>query len=801
MSRTVTFSVTGLHCASCVGRAEAALAAVQGVTSAQVNLASETAHMQVADADAIQAAHAALETAGYPAATSQAKLTITGLHCASCVGRAEIALRAVPGVTQASVNLASETAQVTYAEGVATPTQLAQAVTDAGYAAEVANDAIHQIDRKAAESTVLQRATLIAGILTLPVFILEMGSHLSPAFHHWIHTTIGMRTSWFIQFVLTTAVLAGPGSVFFRLGVPSLLRGAPEMNALVALGTASAWGFSTVALFAPSVLPEGTQAVYFEAAAVICTLILLGRTLEARAKGRTGAAITRLIGLRPATARVETDAGPVERPLADVIVGDHLHIRPGERVPVDGIVVSGDSFVDQSMISGEPVPVHATPGAQVIGGTVNGTGALVMEARAVGRDTVLAQVIDMVQTAQGAKLPVQALVDRVTGVFVPVVMGLAALTVGIWLMLGPDPALGLALVSGVSVLIIACPCAMGLATPTSIMVGSGRAADLGVLFRKGEALQRLETVKTIAFDKTGTLTEGRPELTTLTLREGLDRGAILAQIAAVESQSEHPIAQAICRAADDLPLLGATEFKATPGMGASALVDGKTVHVGAARFMAELDVPLDIDAQFSPAETPLYAAINGQLVAAIGVSDRIKDSTPATIASLRAMGLRVAMITGDAASTADTVAATLGIDTVVSECLPADKTAALERLRADGPLAFVGDGINDAPALALADVGLAIGTGTDIAMEAADVVLMSGDLGGVARAVAISRATMRNIRQNLFWAFAYNTALIPVAMGALYPVWGMMLSPMLAGGAMALSSVFVVTNALRLRRA
>jgi len=801
MSRTITFSITGLHCASCVGRAEAALSAVPGVTSAQVNLASETAQMQVADDDTFLAARAALETAGYPAATSQADLTITGLHCASCVGRAESALRAVPGVTQASVNLASETAKITYVEGVTTPAQLAQAVTDAGYTAHVTNSAIPRVDRKAAESTALQRAALIAGILTLPVLILEMGSHLSPAFHHWIQMTISMRTSWLIQFALATVVLAGPGAVFFRLGVPSLLRGAPEMNALVALGTASAWGFSTVALFAPNILPEGTQAIYFEAAAVICTLILLGRALEARAKGRTGAAITRLIGLRPATARVETDAGPVERPLADVIVGDRLHIRPGERVPVDGTVVSGDSFVDQSMISGEPVPIHATPGTQVIGGTVNGTGALVMEARAVGRDTVLAQVIDMVQTAQGAKLPVQALVDRVTGVFVPVVMGLAAITIGIWLIFGPDPALGLALVSGVSVLIIACPCAMGLATPTSIMVGSGRAADLGVLFRKGEALQRLEKISTIAFDKTGTLTEGRPELTTLTLREGLDRDTVLAQIAAVESQSEHPIAQAICRAADGLPLLKATKFSATPGMGASALVDGKTIQVGAARFMAQLGVTLDLDGPFSPAETPLYAAIDGHLVAAIGVSDRIKDSTPAAIASLREMGLRVAMITGDAASTADAVAAKLGIDIVVSDCLPADKTAALERLRADGPLAFVGDGINDAPALALADVGLAIGTGTDIAMEAADVVLMSGDLGGVARAVAISRATMRNIRQNLFWAFAYNTALIPVAMGALYPVWGVMLSPMLAGGAMALSSVFVVTNALRLRRA
>ena len=804
---TVTsFPIEGMSCASCVGRVEAELKKVEGVDTVTVNLVTERADIQSASPLDRGSLINAIEKAGYSVPAETTELSIEGMTCASCVGRVEKALKAVPGVTSAVVNLATERATI---QGSADATALVTAIENAGYDARVIAAATgsrrgetdERTEKKDAERRGLTRDFTIAAVLTVPVFILEMGSHLIPGMHDLIASTIGMETNWYLQFVLTTIVLFVPGIRFYHKGFPALGRLAPDMNSLVAVGTMAAYGYSLVATFAPGLLPDGAVNVYFEAAAVIVTLILLGRLLEARAKGRTSEAIKRLVGLQAKMARVRRDDKSIELPIDSVLSGDIVEVRPGDRIPVDGELIEGESYVDESMITGEPIPVSKKHGSEVVAGTVNQKGAFAIRATAVGGNTVLSQIIRMVEEAQGSKLPIQALVDKVTMYFVPAVFVAAILTFGTWMWFGPSPALTFALVNAVAVLIIACPCAMGLATPTSIMVGSGRAADLGVLFRKGEALQRLETVKTIAFDKTGTLTEGRPELTTLTLRGELNRDTILAQIASVESQSEHPIAQAICRAADDLPRLKAAEFKATPGMGASALVDGKTIHVGAARFMAQLGIPLDIDAQFSPAETPLYAAIDGQLVAAIGVSDRIKDSTPAAIASLRAMGLRVAMITGDAASTADAVAATLGIDTVVSECLPADKTAALERLRADGPLAFVGDGINDAPALALADVGLAIGTGTDIAMEAADVVLMSGDLGGVARAVAISRATMRNIRQNLFWAFAYNTALIPVAMGALYPVWGMMLSPMLAGGAMALSSVFVVTNALRLRRA
>ena len=583
-------------------------------------------------------------------------------------------------------------------------------------------------------------------------------------------------------------------------------RGSPDMNALVALGTSAAWGYSTLALFSPGLFPEGTRAVYFEAAGVICTLILLGRWMEARARGRTGAAIERLMALAPDTALVERDGAVAETPTADIRTGDKVHLRPGGRVPVDGTVLTGQSFVDESMITGEPLPVEKTQGATLTGGTINGNGALVMQATAVGEATALARIVRMVEDAQGAKLPIQALLDRVTGVFVPVVIALALLTVVLWLYFGPAPALPYALVAGVSVLIIACPCAMGLATPVSVMVGTGRAAELGVLFRKGDALQSLQDARVVAFDKTGTLTEGRPALTTFEATDNPD--ATLAALAAVEAQSEHPIARAIVATASDrgLSLPEVRGFRAIAGQGTRGEVDGRAVLIGADRFMQAEGV--DISALTATGAaiaerggTPLYAAIDGEPAAVIGVSDTVKTGAADAIAALHAAGLTTAMVTGDNRRTAHAIARVLGIDTVTAEVLPDGKVAAITALRqAHGPIAFVGDGINDAPALAAADTGIAIGTGTDIAIEAADVVLMSGDPAGVARAVEISRRTLRNIRQNLFWAFAYNAALIPVAAGVLYPLTGMMLSPMLAAGAMALSSVFVVSNALRLRR-
>ncbi len=808
MPATISLPVEGMTCASCVGRVERALRAVPGVTAATVNLATERVQITTSDGADRSRLVAAIEAAGYDVPSEPVDLVIGGMTCASCVARVERALTAVPGVVTAVVNLATERATVA---GSADMGALVRAVEDAGYDARPALRSIsgdpETEARKADEQAHLQRDLTLAAILALPVFVLEMGAHMFAPMHDLIMRTIGMQVSWWVQFVLTTLVLIGPGRRFYTKGYPSLWRLAPDMNSLVAVGTTAAYSYSLVATFAPQMLPPGTVNVYYEAAAVIVTLILLGRFLEARAKGRTSGAIRRLIGLQAKTAHVRRDGQAVETHIAEVRPGDIVEVRPGERVPVDGTVIEGDSWIDESMISGEPVPLAKTSGDHVTGGTINQTGALAITATAVGEATMLAQIIRMVEAAQGGKLPIQALVDRITLWFVPVVMGLATLTFAVWLVFGPDPALTLGLVNAVAVLIIACPCAMGLATPTSIMVGTGRGAELGVLFRKGEALQALQGVAVVALDKTGTLTLGKPELTDLALAPGFARADVLAAVAAVEAKSEHPIARAIVHAAEaeGLVLLPATQFKSVTGFGVVAEVAGQTVQIGADLYMTQLGLDVTVfaaEAERLGAEgkTPLYAAIGGRLSAIIAVADRVKATTPAAIKALHVLGLKVVMITGDNARTAQAIAGPLGIDEVVAEVLPGDKVAAIKRLKGLGTIAYVGDGINDAPALAEADVGIAVGTGTDIAIDAADVVLMSGRLTGIPDAIALSRATMGNIRQNLFWAFAYNAALIPVAAGVLYPAYGVLLSPVFAAGAMALSSVFVLGNALRLRR-
>jgi len=809
----LSLPVSGMTCASCVGRVERAISAIPGVKTASVNLATERADVTFIGAADPQAVVEAIERAGYAVHEETTELAVQDMTCASCVGRVEKGLRQVPGVIEASVNLATERARVRHLAGVVTIADLEAATEKAGYtsrrvAAAAGGAGDQDAERREAEGRELQRSLLIAAALTLPVFILEMGSHLVPSMHHWVVHTLGLQTSGYIQFALATLVLFGPGLRFFRKGVPALLRGGPDMNSLVSVGTAAAYGYSVVATFAPGVLPQGTANVYFEAAVVIVTLILLGRMLEARAKGRTSQAIRRLVGLQAKTARVERNGATVEIPLEQVTTGDVVLVRPGEKVPVDGQVVEGASYVDESMITGEPVPVSKGVGAEVVGGTLNKTGALSFRVTQVGANTVLAQIIRLVEEAQGSKLPIQAMVDKVTMWFVPAVMAAAVLTFLVWLVFGPSPALTFALVNAVAVLIIACPCAMGLATPTSIMVGTGRAAELGVLFRKGEALQALRDVSVVALDKTGTLTKGRPELTDLVPADGFAYDHVLALVAAVETRSEHPIAEAIVAAAGqrELTLAPVDGFEATPGYGVTATVSGRTVAVGADRFMTRLG--LDVSTFLPTAQrlgeegkSPLYAAIDGRLAAVIAVADPIKDTTPEAIRALHALGLKVAMITGDNAATAAAIARQLGIDDVAAEVLPDGKVAALKTFRANGArVAFVGDGINDAPALAEADVGLAIGTGTDVAIEAADVVLMSGDLRGVTNAIALSQATIRNIKQNLFWAFAYNAVLIPVAAGALYPLNGMLMSPIFAAAAMALSSIFVLGNALRLKR-
>ena len=803
-----TLSIEGMTCASCVGRVERALKAVPGVAEANVNLATERADIRLSESVDHAMLVRAIEDLGYNVPASTTGLAIEGMTCASCVGRVERALKAVVGVTEASVNLATERATV---KGTADAAALIAAVEGTGYdAREIAqgqSSPESASEKRDAEARQLRRSVLIAGLLTLPVFVLEMGSHLIPAIHDLIMDTIGMQANWLIQFALTTLVLFGPGLRFYTKGVPALFKGAPDMNSLVAVGTSAAYLFSVVATFAPGLLPEGTVNVYFEAAAVIATLILVGRWLEARAKGRTSEAIQRLVGLQAKTARVRRDGVIVEIAVADVAPGDVVEVRPGERVPVDGEVTDGSSYIDESMITGEPIPVSKEAGATVVGGTVNQTGALSFRATAVGGDTMLSQIIRMVEEAQGSKLPIQALVDKVTMYFVPTVITLALLTFGVWFFFGPEPALTFGLVNAVAVLIIACPCAMGLATPTSIMVGTGRGAEMGVLFRKGEALQLLKEARVVALDKTGTLTEGEPRMTDLDVATGFDRADVLARVAAVEAKSEHPIARAIVAAAEaeGLTLPEVAEFESVTGMGVSAAAGGGRIEIGADRYMTSLGHDVSIFAEAAErlgdeGKSPLYAAVDGNLAAIVAVADPIKDTTPEAIRALHDLGLKVAMITGDNRRTAEAIARRLGIDEVVAEVLPDGKVEAVKALKSEhGRLAFVGDGINDAPALAEADVGLAIGTGTDVAIEAADVVLMSGSLNGVPNAIALSKATIRNIKQNLFWAFAYNTALLPVAAGVLYPAFGLLLSPIFAAGAMALSSVFVLGNALRLR--
>jgi len=713
----------------------------------------------------------------------------------------------VDGVLSAAVNLPAANIVVRHDEKL-NPGQLVDALTHAGYPASPVSDNTHEkAEKKDQEIRHLKRLTLIAAILTAPVFIIEMGSHLFSGIHELVTHGIGQQNSRVLQWFLTTLVLFGPGLQFYRRGFPALLKGSPDMNSLVALGTSAAYLFSVIATFTPALLPAGSDNVYFESAAVIVLLILAGRYLEARAKGRTGDAITALMGLQAKYASVSRDEAIKQVPVEQLLVGDIVHVRPGERIPMDGQVVQGKSYVDESMITGESIPVEKHPGNDVLGGTVNGAGAFRFRVTRVGEETVLAQIVDLVQKTQGARLPIQSLVDQITAWFVPAVLAIASLTFLAWLTLGTAPALGNALVAAVAVLIIACPCAMGLATPTSIMVASGVSAKMGVLFRQGEALQTLNNTTLVAFDKTGTLTQGRMQLERIDVVNGFDQNTILQLVASLEAQSEHPVAQAIVQAAksQQTSTYRVSDFESLTGWGVRGHVDGKDILVGAPRLLEREQIDITAlktisDELNKTGVSSLYVAIDGQACAVLGVSDQLKPNSKTVIKTLRQRGLEVAMITGDNKGTANAIADELGITIVYSEVLPENKAATIQSMQQAGnKVAFVGDGINDAPALAQADVAIAIGTGTDVAIEAADVVLMSGDLNGVVDAFHISHRTLNNIRQNLVWAFGYNILLIPVAAGLVYPLAGIMLSPVLAAGAMAISSVLVLSNALRLR--
>nr|USU34449.1 heavy metal translocating P-type ATPase [Methylobacterium sp. OTU13CASTA1] len=646
-------------------------------------------------------------------------------------------------------------------------------------------------------------------VLTLPVFALEMGGHLTG-----LTERIGQQNSNWIQFALATPVVLWAGWPFFVRGYRSVALRSLNMFTLISIGTGVAWAYSVVATLAPNLFPDalrghgGAVPAYFEAAAVITVLVLLGQVLELRARESTGGALRALLDLAPKTARrLHEDGTDEEVRLEDVVVGDRLRVRPGEKVPVDGAVVEGRSSVDESLITGESMPVTKEAGASVVGGSINQSGALVIEARKVGRDTMLARIVQMVAEAQRSRAPIQRLADRVAGWFVPVVIGVAVLAFGAWMAFGPEPRFTYALVAAVAVLIIACPCALGLATPMSIMVGVGRGAGIGVLIKSAEALERMEKVTTLVIDKTGTLTEGKPTVTRIVPAEGFSEDEILRLSAGVERSSEHPLAVAIVAAAQarGITIPAVSEFDSPTGKGALGTVEGRRILLGNANFLAGENVATGeleavADGLRRDGATAIYAAIDGQVAGVIAIADPVKATTAEALVGLKAEGIRVVMLTGDNRTTAEAVARQLGIDEVEADVLPDRKAAVVERHKASGQVvAMAGDGVNDAPALASADVGIAMGTGTDVAIESAGITLLKGDLTGIVRARRLSHAVMRNIRQNLFFAFAYNAAGIPIAAGVLYPTFGLLLSPIIAAAAMSLSSVSVIGNSLRLR--
>jgi P-type Cu+ transporter len=757
----------------------------------------------------------AVRGAGFTLGSQTLRLKVGGLYCAECVTWIEEALQAVPGVLDATMNAATNEVKVAYSPAIGDLNRLTQAITSAGpYTATRAAEASEpEMDKEAQamekEYRSLMRKWWFGAAVGGPTMILSF-PWLFPGLRDWFpHGSDNLFYLWAVMGVASLAVLIYSGSQFFAGMWQGLKHRSANMHTLIAIGTGTAWVYSTVALLFPQLFPsEEFTEVYYDVTVVVTALVVLGLAMELKAKGRTSEAIKKLIGLQPRTARVLRDGQEQDIPVEEVLVGDVVIVRPGEKIPVDGDVIEGQSAVDESMITGESLPVSKKVGDEVIGATINKTGAFRFRATKVGKDTALANIIRLVQDAQSSKVPIQRIVDWVSGYFTPAVMILAIIGFVIWYNFGPSPSITYALIVAVTTLIIACPCALGMATPMSLTTGIGLGAQQGILIRSGDALQAAQKLNTIILDKTGTITHGTPALTDVIVANGWYENDVLRLAASVEKSSEHPLALAIVEGAQNraLPLSDAKDFDAVPGHGVSAVVDGYHILIGNLKFMQREGVGIghfeDVsDTLASDGKTPMYVAIDGELAGIVAVADTVKEDSSAAIAAMKKLGLEVVMITGDNRRTAEAIARQVGVDRVLAEVLPQDKAFNVQKLQLEGKkVAMVGDGINDAPALAQADIGMAIGTGTDVAIEASDITLIKGSLTGIVTAIQISRATMRNVYQNLFGAFIYNTAGIPVALGLLYPFFGLLLSPMIAALAMSFSSVTVISNANRLKR-